>query len=308
MIYCYGRVADRGVHYRASVLAILCLLAPIARANAADESWEIHGQVVDEQGKPVEDFEAATFWSSNGKQWDAAGEWIKVGGLADAGTFWKEEGMLAARSSSLVTRLPEEKFRLSVGNRPRVSVFAIDTRHERGGYVAVEKNTAGQPITITFAPLVRVTAQIYCAEAGRTPDWSMAVIHPPGDRSNYLHFTHCGSLRGKISLLLPPGTYDFDVYSESPDASMRTPKDQNDDDGLPVRGIRVEVPFGKAEHDLGVLNVALPKDKGGIVRDYSQFYGKVPPELAITDARGVAKEATLAEFRGKWVLLNFWAV
>ena len=48
----------------------------------AGESWEIHGQVVDEQGTPVEDFDAAKFWSSNGKQWDEAGEWIKISGLA----------------------------------------------------------------------------------------------------------------------------------------------------------------------------------------------------------------------------------
>lgn len=61
------------MHYRASVLAILCLLAPIARADAADESWEIHGQVVDEQGKPVEDFEAATFWVRAMRSYKPAG-------------------------------------------------------------------------------------------------------------------------------------------------------------------------------------------------------------------------------------------
>jgi thiol-disulfide isomerase/thioredoxin len=311
------------MHYRASVLAILFLLAPVARAEDADETWEIHGQVVDEQGKPVDDFEAAGFWSSNGKQWDDAGEWIKISGLADAGKFWKEEGVLAAHPSRMATRLPEGKFSLSVKNRPRVSVFAIDKRHERGGYVSVEKISADKPIKITLVPLVRVTAQIYCSEAGRTPDWSIAVIHPPGDRSNYLHFTQCGSVRGEISLLLPPGKYDFDVYSSSPDASMRRPKYRKGNDtttarlidaaietlvDLPVRGIRVEVPRGKDVLDLGVLNVALPRDKDGIARDYSQFYGKEPPELAITDARGMPKGMKLADFRGKWVLLDFWAV
>ena len=73
MIYCYGRVADRGVHYRASVLAILCMLTPIARADAKDEPWEINGQVVDEQGKPVEDFEAATFWVRAMRSYKPAG-------------------------------------------------------------------------------------------------------------------------------------------------------------------------------------------------------------------------------------------
>jgi thiol-disulfide isomerase/thioredoxin len=123
--------------------------------------------------------------------------------------------------------------------------------------------------------------------------------------------------------LLPPGKYDFDVYSQSPDARLLRPNNRKGSDTLaarlidgaietlvdtPVRGIRVEVPEGKDSLDLGVLNVALPRDKDGIARDYSQFYGKEPPELAITDARGVPKGVKLADFRGKWVLLDFWAV
>jgi thiol-disulfide isomerase/thioredoxin len=304
-----------------SVLTILILMGT-AQADAADKSWQIQGQVVDEQGMPVDDFDAAGFWSSNGKQWDETGEWIKVNGLSDLGKFWKDEGVLAAHPSQMAKRLPEGRFNLSVGDRPRISVFAVDKRHERGGYVSVEKSTKDKPITIKLAPLVRVTAKVYCSEAGRTPDWSIAVIHPPGDRTNYLHFTHCASVRGEISLLLPPGKYDFDVYSSSPDASMRRPHPQGNESAaarvidaavetladLPVHGIRVEVPHGEDALDLGVLNVALPRDKDGIARDYSQFYGKEPPELAITDARGVPKEVKLADFRGKWVLLDFWAV
>ena len=49
------------------------MLAPIARADAADEPWEINGQVVDEQGKPVEDFEAATFWVRAMRSYKPAG-------------------------------------------------------------------------------------------------------------------------------------------------------------------------------------------------------------------------------------------
>jgi len=117
---------------------------------------------------------------------------------------------------------------------------------------------------------------------------------------NYGNLMKCGSFRGKISFLLPPGKYDFWVRSTSPDARLRTPKGQ--------KGIRVEIPRGKTTLDLGVLNVTLPRDKDGIARDISQFYGKEPPKLAITDARGVAKDVKLADFRGKWVLLEFWTV
>ena len=289
-----------------SVLAILILVGT-AQADDADKSWQIQGQVVDERGMPVDDFDAAGFWSSNGKMWDETGEMV----FPTVGQRWKEEGVLAAFPNQMAKRLPEGRFILSVDDQPRDSVFAVDKRHERGGYVSVEENAAGKPVTITLAPLVRVTAKVYCSEAGRTPDWSIAVIHPLGDKSNWLSFMECGSSRGEISLLLPPGKYDFDVYSKSPYANVRAPKEQKDKataSDVPVHGILVEIPPGQAAFDLGVLDVALPKDKDGIARDYSQFYGKEPPELAITDARGVPKGVKLADFRGKWVLLDFWTL
>jgi protocatechuate 3,4-dioxygenase beta subunit len=52
------------MRYPTSVLAILMLVGA-AHADDADEPWQIHGRVVDEQGAPVEDFEADTFWLSN---------------------------------------------------------------------------------------------------------------------------------------------------------------------------------------------------------------------------------------------------
>ncbi len=266
------------MHYPASILAILILVGAV-QADDTDHSWEIHGQVVDDQGTPVDDFDAATFWSSNGNQWDAAGKWRGN---------WTEEGVLAAHPKEIAKRLPEGKFSLSVNNRPRASIFAIDKRHERGGYVSVEKRDADKPVTITFAPLVRVRGKIYCPEARRTPDWTMAKVHPPGDRENYLSFTQCGSVCGEFSFLLPPGKYDFAVYSSSPDARMPKPHERKAKDApadMPpyLSGIRIEVPT-HAALDLGVLYVDLPKDKDGIARDYSQYYGKEPPELAITDA------------------------
>jgi thiol-disulfide isomerase/thioredoxin len=239
--------------------------------------------------------------------------------------------VLAANPAHIATPLADGKFRLSIGDRPRVSIFAIDKRHERGGFVSVEKSAADKPVTITLRPLVRVHGTIYCPEAARTPDWTMAVVHPKDDFENYLHFTHCGSVQGKFSFLLPPGEYDLDVYSNSPDARVLRPDERKDRDapaevpphlrGLRSitdgisrllktrvpRGIRIDVP-AQTELDLGVLNVTLPKDKDGIARDYSQFYGKEPPALVITDALGVSKEVALADFRGKWVLLDFWAL
>jgi thiol-disulfide isomerase/thioredoxin len=160
---------------------------------------------------------------------------------------------------------------------------------------------------------VHVHGKIYCPESQRTPDWTAAIIHPTGDFGNYLHFVHCGSLKGEFSFLLPPGQYDFAVHSESPDARMPKPFERAKKDAPPdmpawLGGIRVEILAGQADLNMGTLNVELPVGIGGIKGDYSRYYGKRPPELSITDARGVPREVKLSDLRGKWVLLDFWTL
>ena len=108
------------MHFPMSVLATLILVG-VARADDSDQPWQIHGQVVDEQGKPVEDFEAATFWLSNGNWWDERGELLKE---AAAGKLWTNEGVLAASPKQRAKRLPEGKFSLTVDGFPRITLFA----------------------------------------------------------------------------------------------------------------------------------------------------------------------------------------
>jgi len=38
----------------------------------------------------------------------------------------------------------------------------------------------------------------------------------------------------------------------------------------------------------------------------AKLYGKEPPPLKITDARGVDKNVKLSDYKGKWVVLEFW--
>ncbi len=283
------------MRFPTSVLAILILIN-VARADDTDQPWQIHGHVVDEQGKPVDDFEAASFWSSNGKLWDDAGNVLET-----AGSPWKDEGVLVADPKRIAKHLPDGKFSLTPkAGLSRATVLAVDKRHERGGIALVEQNAADKPVTITMRPLARVTGKVFSAEAGKTPDISSANVHAVSDKSSYSNFTMCRSMRGEISFLLPPGTYDFEIDSLSPNASIRTPKGQ--------RGMRVEIPRDKNALDLGILEVVRPLDNDGIARDFSEFYGKEPPELTVTDTRGVRKGVRLADFRGKWVLLDFWAV
>lgn len=276
---------------------VFSFLFGVAHASDAKQAWQFIGQVVDEHGNPVDDFEAATFWLSNGNWWDETGELLEE---AAAGKMWDNEGVLAASPKHTVTRLPEGRFSLTVDGWPRKSVYVVDKSHQYGGIALVEQNNSNTPVKVTLTPLVRVTAEVYCSEAGRTPDFSVVEVLPVKGEANFGNFIKCGSFRGEISLLLPPGIYDLRVRGRSPNASIPVPKGQN--------GIRIEIPRSQASLDLGVLNVALPKDKDGNPSDISKFYGKKPPELSITDARGLPKDVKLADFRGKWVLLEFWAM
>ncbi len=279
-----------------------------AEPDQAEDTWQFHGRVVDEHGHPVDDFVGATFWSSNGRKWDDNGKSIEIKSQRELNKLWKEEGVLAPYPGRLVGKLADGEFVARVEDYPRESVFIVDQQQRLGGYASVEKSDREKPVTVILLPLVRVTGKIYCPQAQRIPDWTAAIVHPVGDTGNYLHFTNCGSLKGEFSFLLPPGKYDLDVYSESPDARMPRPDEREYHDApvdMPADfgGIRLEVPRDTPTLDLGVLNVVIPKGRG----DYSSYYGKEPPALEITDVREISKDIKLADFRGKWVLLDFWS-
>ncbi|HTM54964.1 MAG TPA: TlpA disulfide reductase family protein [Pirellulales bacterium] len=288
---------------------IVMLLLPIV-ANAAEDqsSWQIHGRVIDEQGNPVEDFEAATYWSSNGRRWEDDGSFY-----ADAAKLIpKNEGELAAYPTALAKRLTAGRFTQNVaGDRSCASVFATDKGKRRGGYVSVEKSARDREVTIKLVPLTRLTGKIFCSKLKRTPDLTFADPHPPGDVSGLLYFTNCGSTKGEFSLLLPAGTYDLRVYSDRPRAHTPKPLERRRRDApqdMPkyLGGIRIEVPPAPASLDLGILDVV--PDGSETLRYAAKFFSKTPPELSFTDARGVPKTLKLADLRGKWVLLDFWGL
>ena len=190
---------------------------------------------------------------------------------------------------------------------PADSVFVMDREQRVGGYYSFDKEGNDSPATIVLKPLVRVTGQITCKEANKTPGWTMAIVHPPGDFGNYKHFTQCGSTNGEFSFLLPPGDYDLQVYGNNPDARMPKPHERdNAPKDMPpyLSGVRISVPEKQSEMDLGTLDLSLPGRK---TADRShQAIGTGASAIRVADARGVEKDAQLKDFRGKWVLIDFW--
>jgi hypothetical protein len=88
--------------------------------------------------------------------------------------------------------------------------------------------------------------------------------------------------RGTFSLQLPPGDYQL---------SYRAP------DCIAAKG-SASVTAGATELDLGTTDLEPTM--------LSQLSGKAPPEWSVSDARGVSRSVKLADYRGKWVLLEFW--
>jgi thiol-disulfide isomerase/thioredoxin len=296
----------------AFVCAALVFLCASARA---EETWLIEGQVVDEAGQPVADLDIGLWWSSNGNMWD---DDDKVHGPktdAEAAEFWSHEGVMVPRPESVIGQLGGGRFEIEVeGDRSVRSVLVMDRQHKRGG-LAVFQRDGERKATIVLRPLVRVTGRITCSEAGRELGFTSAVLHPPGDaRTLPSNMTRCGSFRGVFSLLLPPGEYDLVPQGQMPDAGM--PKASERDDapaGTPayLRGVRITVPADEAVVDLGTFDIQLTTtgrlQMASQRGDYRKCFGKAPPEISVTDARGVGPDFPLSSLRGKWVLLDFWS-
>ena len=87
----------------------------------------------------------------------------------------------------------------------------------------------------------------------------------------------------KISLQLPPGDYRLSYYAT---------------DCIAANNKAVTVAAHAKEVDLGTIDLAPTV--------LSQLYGKVPPEWSVSEARGIDRAVRLADFKGKWVLLEFW--
>src|SRR5262249_25082356 len=158
------------------------------------------------------------------KKWDENGQRIQIKSRREIEMFWKEEGTLAPCPWNLAKASGNGQFVATIEDGPRSSVFVVDHEQQHGGYASVGKADSDKTVKITLLALVRVTGKIGCPQAGRTPEWTMAIPHPIGDKENYLHFVNCGSLKGEFSFLLPPGKYDLEVYSDGPDAKMPVPK------------------------------------------------------------------------------------
>jgi thiol-disulfide isomerase/thioredoxin len=195
-------------------------------------------------------------------------------------------GWLVEQSASLDPVRPartdaEGRFSLEVPlfDRP-TAVMAIGPAGGLGGVAAIPDKGPAGPIRIELAPLVDVRARFTCEESAQAPgELALTILREPG---RLPLVTGYSSTSSRLAIKLPPGRY-----------RLRT--------GGSTRyfGADREIVLEPGRSvDLGAIDLKLTPS--------GRLVGKEPPPWHIADARGISKDARLSDFKGKWVVLEFW--
>ena len=291
---------------RRGVQAALLIFAFSVSARAA-ELQELRGRVVDETGQPVEGVDVTYFWIANGPFWDKDGKPVdqSTDQVRDKYFGPDQLGQMEPGVREVVKTAPDGTFQIKISDIYH-TLIAMDVARARGGFGVVSKANPKAPIEIRLGPLVRVRGSFEGPAKGLRPSWTNLYVHVPVDTTRPLDMTRiamCGSREAKFLLSLPPGRYLIEAYDAGVTAQL----------------------YGKAfvldadtpEVDLGVIFLP-PSDSiiakrrqsqaAGTWGDYTKHYGKKPPAWHVTDARGVDRDVQISDFKGKWVLLDFWGL
>jgi peroxiredoxin len=183
-------------------------------------------------------------------------------------------------------------------------IYDRDRRH--GAVVLFDPKRLEIPVEVRLVPLVRIFGTNRLSGLEGPLKWTCTYLNLPyneHDPLNGRRMAICGSYRARFEFLVPPGIYDLGASSDSPPSAT-------------LEDRRVIITADQKEVDLGGL--VLRPQVGGVQNlidrakargtwgDYKQNFGKQPPPWHLTDAKGVARDAKLSDFKGKWVVLYFW--
>jgi thiol-disulfide isomerase/thioredoxin len=172
------------------------------------------------------------------------------------------------------------RFSLSVTVFKRDTILmAIDSTGNLGGLAVIPAKVPTGPVRIEIEPLVEVHARFTCKELGKSPGETYANIFLAAGN---LRVAGARSHTSTFTIRLPPGRYQFRGGE-----SYRYTGATRD----------VTLTVGHAV-DLGDIDLKLTP--------ITRLVGKKPPTWHITDARGVPKNVQPSDFKGKWVVVEFW--
>ena len=159
------------------------------------------------------------------------------------------------------------------------ALMAMTDDQKSGGLAVLSPKDADTPVEIRLVPTVHVHGTFASKELGHVPLWTNVYINLQGGKIRLLQNS---SRKAEFSMILPAGEYQMYAYGQDVEGLKRTLTPET----------------GKPDLDLGA--VELP---ASII---AQHKGKELPPWSLADARGVKKDVTPADYRGKWLLIDVW--
>jgi thiol-disulfide isomerase/thioredoxin len=294
---------------RSLMLGSLVLLVAATGARAADRV--VRGRVVDEAGRPVSDAAVGCFWRANGPSRGAAGKPYDLTKYENVKAFWSHLGDMEPFWTAAPTRSgPDGRFSLPMPERYHF-LMAMDRERRRGGLVILPKGNEGEPVEVRIGPLVRVRGSFEGPGPGQRPHWTHVYVNVPEDPTRPLdtgRLVSCGSFDAKFDFSLPPGRYSLRAYSQYADEG------EFEGELIPDRPIALEgdvreVDLGRLTFSPFRINVRMKTARAkeaGTWWDHTKHYGEPAPRWHVAGARGVSKDVQISNFKGKWVLVDFW--
>ena len=208
---------------------------------------------------------------------DAAGQPVAK---AEVALFWDaKDGAMTAGAKPIVTDAGGKAvLRVDTWNEKR-PVLVLSSDRMLGGIVGVSNDDDGKEVTITVGPTIRVRGKLECKELKAKPDSAITTVTPDGFRP---FFAQNHSRTASFEFVLPAGKYMFGSYGTDVEDAKQA----------------VVLTGDRREHDLGTLDMK--------ASPIARLRGKQVPDWSITDARGAKGDVKLADYKGKWVYLEFW--
>lgn len=259
--------------YRTALLCVAALALIVLPVVAQERRQvrivevEVKGTVVDAAGTPVAGILVAEFWVYDGT-WKPRGE--------NAATTDKE-GRFAASVRTLPD-LPTRNHRIQ----------AVDADSTRAAVMFVSRESLGEEVKLVLQPLVSVSAKLVPPEGVELDGPVHVGASLAGERMPLLNMA--SSAAEGVSLRLPPGKY-----------AMRVSAGRN---FKPVAQ-EFTVEAGKEKQELSPIQLKLT--------ELAKLAGKEAPDITISHIRNLpadladkGTEIKLKDFRGRWVMLEFW--
>ncbi len=158
---------------------------------------------------------------------------------------------------------------------------AFSADGDRVGLVEVQDEAAVHELHITLQPGVHVKGRFESPELGEPIPWTNVYVFAGADLKQ--RPISCSSDHAEFDVVLPPGKYRLWGYGTDVESVRRS----------------LEIDGSEPEQDLGKIHL-----RGSY---FALHRGKPLDPWKVTAARGVPLEhANLADFRGKWLLIEFW--